>query len=294
MTIHLNTNPDDRKEMVKAISELSGLQATYMGPPSFAYQVGTVTIHRDGTIDYLPDPSAEGLIPMLVDRGWLDPSEYDLAADPEDDAESETPIPEPTAVVDMVAISLPLTDWTIPQLKNLLRLVCCKQDLIRRMTGNETLHLSRTFTEALCAKSYHESIADVQTDLIAGMDSSDVKGLSFAGDSFMMMFPRDDQNPAKWKFCGELMSGMMRMAKAATRVGLDSKATAENEKFYAHAWLVRMGYGGAEHKEFRAALLNHLNGYAAFKSEADMQAHKDKYAAIRRERRENRPDEEVA
>jgi len=29
----------------------------------------------------------------------------------------------------------------------------------------------------------------------------------------------------------------------------------------------------------------HLNGYAAFKSAADMQAHREKYAQLRRERR---------
>lgn len=286
MTIHLNTNPDDRKDMVKAISELTGLDATYMGPPSFAYQVGAATVNRDGSIDYEQDPSMEGLIPMLIERGWLDPGEYDLGADEAADAADQ--LPEPTADFSAVAINLPLEGWTIPQLKNLLRLICSKQTLIRRMTGNDDLYLSKNFTEAICAKSYQECIADVQADLKAGMERGEVSGLSFADDHFMMVFPYDAQNPTRWEAIGKLMSGMMSMAKAATRVSLDSKAAPENEKFYAHAWLVRMGFGGPEHKEFRAALLKHLNGYAAFKSEADMQAHRDKYKAIRREQRENR------
>ena len=42
MIIHLNTHPDDRKGMVKAISEQTGLDAAYMGPPSSAYQIGGV------------------------------------------------------------------------------------------------------------------------------------------------------------------------------------------------------------------------------------------------------------
>ena len=82
---------------------------------------------------------------------------------------------------------------------------------------------------------------------------------------------------------------MMRMAKAATRVSLDTRVTEENEKYYARSWLVRMGYGGPEHKELRATLPDHLKGYAAFKSDADMQAHKDKYASLRRERRDTDP-----
>lgn len=294
MTIHLNTHPDERKDMVKAISELTGLDATYMGPPSFAYQVGAATVNRDGSIDYERDPSLEGLIPMLIERGWLDPGEYDLGAEDAPEAEeadeADDQLPEPTADFSAVAINLPLEGWTIPQLKNLLRLICSKQTLIRRMTGNENLYLSKDFTEALCAKSYQECIADVQEDLKAGMERGEVSGLSFADDHFMMVFPYDAQNPTRWEAIGKLMSGMMSMAKAATRVSLDSKATSENEKFYAHAWLARMGFGGPEHKEFRAALLKHLKGYAAFKSEAAAQAHKDKYAAIRRERRAPRAD----
>ena len=306
MTIHLNTHPDDRKDMVKAISELTGLDSTYMGMPSCAYQIGAVTVNRDGTINYDPDATTENLIPMLIEHDWLDPGEYDLGdeieataaaedeeapadGEAEETLESEEPtIPEPTADVTAVAITLPMDGWTVAEVKNLLRLVCSKQYLIRRMTGNETLDLRQDFVEALCAKTYHETIADVQADLNVGMERGEVNGLSFADDHFTMAFPYDAQNPTRWEAIGELLAGMMRMAKGATRVSLDSKATPENEKFYAHSWLMRMGYGGPEHKEIRATLLGHLKGYAAFKNEAAAQAHKDKYAAIRRERRENR------
>ena len=47
-----------------------------------------------------------------------------------------------------------------------------------------------------------------------------------------------------------------------------------------------MGFVGAEHKELRHTLTAHLNGYAAFKSAAAMQAHREKYAALRRQQRE--------
>ena len=287
MTIHLNTHPDDRKDMVKAISERTSLDAAYMGPPSFAYQIGAVTVNRDGTIDYEQDPSTDGVIPLLIERGWLDPGEYDLGAD-EADASAE-PISEQPADVTAVAIRLPLEGWTVQEAKNLLRLVCSKQYLIRRMTGNNDLYLSSAFTNAISTKTDHESIADIQADLKAGMERGEVAGVSLADDAFMMAFPYDELEPTRWEAIGELMRGMMRMAKAATRVSLDTRVTAENEKYYARSWLVRMGYGGSEHKELRATLLDHLKGYAAFKSEADMQAHKDKYAALRRERRDTDP-----
>ena len=47
----LNTHPENRKEMVKMICELTGLPSTYMGMPSAAYHVGSITVSRDGTID---------------------------------------------------------------------------------------------------------------------------------------------------------------------------------------------------------------------------------------------------
>ena len=60
----------------------------------------------------------------------------------------------------------------------------------------------------------------------------------------------------------------------------------EAEKYTAHIWLQRMGYKGPEMKEQRNILLKHLHGYCAFSNGAKMQNHKDKYGAIRRERRE--------
>ena len=47
----LNTHPENRKEMVKAICELTGMNATYLFIPTYAYQVGPITISRDGSID---------------------------------------------------------------------------------------------------------------------------------------------------------------------------------------------------------------------------------------------------
>ena len=47
----LNTHPENRKEMVKAICELTGMNATYLFTPTYAYQIGPITVSRDGSID---------------------------------------------------------------------------------------------------------------------------------------------------------------------------------------------------------------------------------------------------
>ena len=46
----LNTNTTDRKALVKALSTELGTEATYMGPPTFAYQIGAYTVDREGNI----------------------------------------------------------------------------------------------------------------------------------------------------------------------------------------------------------------------------------------------------
>ena len=65
----LNTYPENRKEMVKAICELTGLTSTYMGMPSAAYQVGPITVSRDGSIDCEDEALLTTLKPMLIERG---------------------------------------------------------------------------------------------------------------------------------------------------------------------------------------------------------------------------------
>ena len=77
----LNTHPENRKKMVRAISELTGLEATYMFTPTYSFQIGPVTVNRDGTIDCEDETMVETIKPMLIENGWLD-----------DEVETEAPV----------------------------------------------------------------------------------------------------------------------------------------------------------------------------------------------------------
>lgn len=68
----LNTHPENRKDMVKAISELIELPSAYMGMPSAAFQIGSITVSRDGSIDCEDETMIETIKPMLTEHGWLD------------------------------------------------------------------------------------------------------------------------------------------------------------------------------------------------------------------------------
>ena len=128
----LNTHPNDWKEMVKAISELAGLDATYLYMPTCAYQIGAITVNRDGSISCDNAAMVETIRPMLINRGWLD-AEQETEKAP---ADSEAP----TSVREM-KLTMPIEGWTVSQMTNLLRLVYSKQRLINRMLDSEMLYV---------------------------------------------------------------------------------------------------------------------------------------------------------
>ena len=111
-----------------------------------------------------------------------------------------------------------------------------------------------------------------------------LKGCRIRDGKFTFEATFDDRDPTRWQVYGTLLGAMLRHAKVAKRVFLKADADSENEKYRANSLLTRLGLGGPEHKELRRVLMAHLNGYAAFKSAADMQAHREKYAQLRRER----------
>ena len=101
-----------------------------------------------------------------------------------------------------------------------------------------------------------------------------------------MTFPFDETQPERWTTYANLLNRIFDAAMKATRVFPERvEPDDQNEKYLAHVWLQRLGYHGADFKAERKILLGHLKGYCAFGSGDKMQAHKDKYAAIRRERR---------
>ena len=83
----LNTHPNDRKEMVRSISELTATEATYLYMPTCAYQIGTITVNRNGSVTCDDEAMVETILPMLRERGWLD-AEQETEKAPED---SEAP-----------------------------------------------------------------------------------------------------------------------------------------------------------------------------------------------------------
>ena len=280
----LQTNPAERREMVQAISERLGSPAVYLRTPTCAYRIGGLTVERDGSIASDDEALLETLRPMLMERGWL--TESAAAADSEAEAPAAKTEPaEQDSEITQMELSFPVEDWTVPQLKNFLHTLYSNQHILRRMMQSDALYIDRQLVERL-SEVPMEAISDFEALLADGLATGLLKGCRIQDGRFTLETVQDDRDPARWQVHATLLSAILEHAKAAKRVFLRADADPENEKYRANSFLMRLGFGGPEHKPLRRVLLGHLNGYAAFRSAAGMQAHREKYAQLRRKQRE--------
>lgn len=128
MKLHYNATGPDRKELVQTISKLLGIKPVYKGMPTSAYEVGTITVAKDGTVVY----------DERTDQGTIEAVIIALAAagfSPETGTDEEE---GPTGV----AIQMPLSIFTESQLQNLYALVAAKGSLIKKALGVDELPIN--------------------------------------------------------------------------------------------------------------------------------------------------------
>ena len=273
----LQTNPAERREVVRAISERLGSPAVYLRMPTCAYRIGDLTVERDGSIASDDRALLDGLRPMLMERGWLtDAADSEVEA-PAAKTEPDGPDSEPTGM----ELSFPVEDWTVPQLTNLLRILYSHQHILRRMMRSDALYIDRQLVERL---KEAQTPADFEARLAEGLAAGTMKGCRLREGKLTFETDPDDLDLVRQQAYGALLGAILRQAKDAKRVFLKADADSENEKYRANSLLTRLGFSGPEHKELRRMLMGHLSGYAAFKNETGMRAHREKYARLRRER----------
>lgn len=290
------TNTIDRKALAKAIAAELGTDARYLGLPTYGYQIGGFTVDRDGNIhgddftalrDFLAR-NGYSLSDADADQEAPTETQQETDADLETPADTQEEVPadsETREPITRMDVSIPAKDVTPAQLKNLIFMLYSRQTLINRMTQSDCLSIPERLITRL-KESIFES-ADILSDLLEDFrENLGLTGFDFREGKVTMTFPFDESQPDRWTTCAGLLNRIFDAAMKATRVRPDRvEPDAENEKYLAHVWLQRLGYSGADSKAERKILLGHLKGYCVFKNGMKMQTHKDKYAAIRRERR---------
>lgn len=279
----ITTNTPDRKALVKAIAEELGTESTYLRAPTYAYQIGDFTVDRDGNII---GEDFGALQDFLARNGYELPDQGAPAeAQPDDKPAEEVPANSEAEPITSMDISIPARDATVAQLKNLIFMLHSRQTLINRMTDSDGLNIPDILIDRL-----QESTPETPEDLTSLLDDSsavaELTGFDFRDGKVSMTFPFDETQPERWTTYANLLNRIYDAAMKATRVFPERvEPDDQNEKYLAHVWLQRLGYHGADSKAECKILLGHLKGYCAFKSDTKMQAHKEKYTALRRERR---------
>ena len=257
MTLH--TLAPDRRTLVKAISEHLGQEAIYCGPPTFAYNIGAVTVDREGLIHLPDDMDANALLTFLVSKGWLEPETNEMT------------------------ISVPVADLTVKTIHNLILMLYSKQYLLGKALKAETIRIDDAVTQRL-AEAEPENPADFNTLLDDFKAQGHLAGVDFADDRVTLSYPLQEDEGVVQAYT-LLTVNVIAAAKAAVRVQPERQQP-ENEKYYMRSWLVRLGFGGKDAKGMRDILLKHLKGHSAFPSDVEAQKHRDKYAEIRKIKRE--------
>ena len=121
MQINYNVSGTDRKRLVELISEITKTQAKYLGVPSCAYQVGYLTIGKNGALNF-DDNADRGEIEMLIERL----SEAGFEAEIQTEASG-------------LVIQMPRTSFSDTALENLAKLIEAKGSLIKKALGVDAL-----------------------------------------------------------------------------------------------------------------------------------------------------------
>ena len=283
---HTEAETFNRKELVKALAAHLGVRSIYNGMPTRSYTVGPYTIDWDGSI------VGEDITPLkdfLIENDYAKAEDFEAQAELTEvnakEAEADSEAPEIAADFGtFMVIGMPVPDMTVLALKNLVFMLYTKQHLLNRAFGEPQL----TITEKLVTRLQEytpESLAEFEMILKDAWSLDDLQGFSFEDGKVTMAFPQDEQNPERWILYADLLTKIVHCA-------LNTKRTKpvlqkpENERYFMHSWLIRLGCGGTEHKDLRRRMIQKLDGYCAFPDESRAQKHRDKYKEIRRIRRE--------
>ena len=122
MTTKMNLNGTSRKALVAAITEITGEQPIYRKMPTCSYDIGNITVTKDGSI-ICPDDS--GILTALAEAGF---TVEGTDADAQNEATGLT-------------VSLPKDGFTDNAIDNLRKLVDAKAALMRKALEADRLDI---------------------------------------------------------------------------------------------------------------------------------------------------------
>ena len=236
MRANYNRMGAERKELVNVIAEITGDKAEYKFVPTCAYEIGNITVDKEGGVSCEDEEKLRVVMEALKEKGYI--AEGDQGADEdteteqqESNSEEQTEAlaeDEPESEKPSLTVSLPLSAANVGTLTNL---ISAKDSLIRKALG----------------------ITDTRIRVTEDM-------IEFP------WFDREltaDEAKAYTLFISQLCRLSKELKHASSR-----PVETDNEKYAFRTWLLRMGFIGPEFKPARKVLLQNLTGSSAFRNGA--------------------------
>ena len=266
MIITFDLSGRTRKELVKAISEITGERAVYKFMPTSAFEIGYFTVTREGKLEF-PDRSdteiVEQVFEGLSEKGYMVISSYydngESAMIWEDEKLAKTAKQPDTAAVtetEKVSEEPETTAVTATQPE---RKATVEINGIDRFS----ISMSRDFFDDRTLNKLDRTIEN----------KGELFKMAFKTDDISYKVT-DDRVTIDWfPFSGEEGEGLAysnfidqltKSLKEQKRVNA-SKAQTENPKFAMRVYLIRLGMVGDEYKQTRKILLRNLEGSSAFR-----------------------------
>jgi len=242
--LRFNVAKDERKALVKAISEITGVASKYLGAPGFAFTVGDYTISANGTVTFGEGQEADALgdlLAQLAERGFAYEKDEDSSHDEPclDELDSECSVPcetsaemtaEPTTAEGVLSIYVPLFGIGSAAIENLERLIASKAWILKKMTGAESLPVEK------------------------------LEG--------RLRFPwfKADSSAKEIDAYSRLIARLCETAKTKTRIMANERLpqAGDNEKYKARCFLLALDFKGAEFSQSRKILLAPFPGNGSF------------------------------
>ena len=270
MRANFNRTGQERKDMVQALFDITGIAPKYKGVFSQAYQIGEMEVTRDGAIEFGDTPAEEAkkIMDALITRGIWPESMPEELKTPERDAAEEEPetiaeTAEETAKTGKIDESEAAAETPEEAVSD---------------TADEPAPTGQTIEgTALSVSMPRDFFTDealLNLKKIIESKGALMKAAFLTDD--LPILEEDDKVTFPWftlttdqdaNAYNHFIAAICNMAKNQTRITAKEKA-ADNEKYAFRCFLLRLGFIGKEYKEERKVLLRNLSGSSAFKNGA--------------------------
>ena len=210
----IETNITNRRELANALAQYLNTRAVYLGPPTFAYQIGDIHLSREGI---LSGNDLDGIFPFLEMQGIIT-AQPKMIQEP---AENTAP-----------SIRIPLEGYTPVKLRNLISMLYSKQWLIRKACSMPALHIPESAVNSMPTDILESAVQSLHDLKAAGS----LTGIDITCEQITFTVEAD----ADLKAVQIFLQHVVQSAKAATRV-FPAYHPQENEKYIMHSWLIRLG-----------------------------------------------------